>query len=210
MTQNQIAYWSLQETKRSNAAKEKETNRSNLAVEKETNRHNVATELETNRHNVQTELLMSQSNAETLRHNQAVEMTNDFVAKEQQRSNLAQEELSGQRNAIAASQVSLGYAQLGETITHNRATEELNLMNVRETGRHNRENEYLEAGNLGVAQQNATTNFLNVGTGHSNASTRVDELQENRRQFEKSFPLRIADTVTSGIGNASKGIALLK
>lgn len=40
MTANQIAYWSNEETKRSNLAREFETNRSNVAREKETERHN--------------------------------------------------------------------------------------------------------------------------------------------------------------------------
>lgn len=44
MTANQIAYWNLEETKRSNLAKETETNRSNVAKETETNRSNLANE----------------------------------------------------------------------------------------------------------------------------------------------------------------------
>lgn len=44
MTQNQIAYWKLQEDKRSNLARETETNRSNLARETEEHRSNVASE----------------------------------------------------------------------------------------------------------------------------------------------------------------------
>lgn len=52
MTQNQIAYWSLQETKRSNLIREAETERSNKAKETETNRSNVARETETKRSNL--------------------------------------------------------------------------------------------------------------------------------------------------------------
>lgn len=44
MTQNQIAYWTLQETKRSNQIREGETERSNKAKEYETNRANVRKE----------------------------------------------------------------------------------------------------------------------------------------------------------------------
>lgn len=44
MTQNQIAYWTLEETKRSNQARETETNRSNSAREAEEHRKNVASE----------------------------------------------------------------------------------------------------------------------------------------------------------------------
>lgn len=55
MTANQIAYWNLQESKRSNLAKELEMNRSNVAKELETNRSNVAKEKETHRSNRQKE-----------------------------------------------------------------------------------------------------------------------------------------------------------
>lgn len=52
MTANQIAYWNLQETERSNLARESETHRSNVANETETNRSNLARETETNRANL--------------------------------------------------------------------------------------------------------------------------------------------------------------
>lgn len=51
MTANQIAYQQLQETKRSNVAKESETSRSNRAKEFETQRSNRAQEQETQRSN---------------------------------------------------------------------------------------------------------------------------------------------------------------
>lgn len=44
MTQNQIAYWNLQETKRSNQVREGETNRHNVVTESETNRANLRKE----------------------------------------------------------------------------------------------------------------------------------------------------------------------
>lgn len=44
MTQMQVAYWTLQEEKRANQAKEQELHRSNVAKETETNRANLATE----------------------------------------------------------------------------------------------------------------------------------------------------------------------
>lgn len=44
MTANQIAYWNLQETKRSNQVRELETERSNRAKEFETQRSNMAKE----------------------------------------------------------------------------------------------------------------------------------------------------------------------
>lgn len=55
MTQNQIAYWNMQEQKRANLAKESETERSNKAKERETFRSNVAQEGLTHDKNVETE-----------------------------------------------------------------------------------------------------------------------------------------------------------
>lgn len=51
MTANQIAYWNLKETERSNRVREGETERSNKARESETFRSNLAKETETNRSN---------------------------------------------------------------------------------------------------------------------------------------------------------------
>lgn len=62
MTNMQIAYWNLQETKRANLARETETNRSNKVNEGETRRHNMQSEGigwaqvgESRRHNLVTE-----------------------------------------------------------------------------------------------------------------------------------------------------------
>jgi len=55
MTQNQIRYLELQESKRSNQAKEAENYRSNLAKEQENYRSNLAKETETNRSNLENE-----------------------------------------------------------------------------------------------------------------------------------------------------------
>lgn len=55
MTQNQIEYNKLLETKRHNVASLNETIRSNQVREVETERHNRATEAETGRHNLVTE-----------------------------------------------------------------------------------------------------------------------------------------------------------
>lgn len=84
MTQNQIAYWNLQETKRSNVSREFETHRHNVADETETNRHNVRTENETSRHNLVGE-------RETNRHNLASESFNISQLQEAYRHNVATE-----------------------------------------------------------------------------------------------------------------------
>lgn len=85
MTQNQIAYWNLQETKRSNAAREQETNRSNLMQEQlklgsleETQRSNRAKETETNRANLVNEQL-KQSQIESENKRREVQNVTDSV-----------------------------------------------------------------------------------------------------------------------------------
>lgn len=62
MTQNQIRYWELQESKRHNSATEAETARANRVTETETNRANLARERETNRTNLANESLKSEGN----------------------------------------------------------------------------------------------------------------------------------------------------
>lgn len=107
MTQNQIAYWNLQETKRSNVTKERETNRHNVATEKENERHNTVSEGEVGRHNVATE-------RETTRHNKETENFNISQLQESQRHNVASE--------------NLGLMQLNESVRHNTVSEQQNAV----------------------------------------------------------------------------------
>lgn len=126
VTYNQIAYWNLQETKRSNLAREAETirsnrvqeaeairsnmarewetNRSNLARENETARANRAYEKETKRHNEVSEALGWKQHEENVRANLAREQENyrSNVAREQEnrRSNLANEQIRREANVI--------------------------------------------------------------------------------------------------------------
>lgn len=85
MTQNQIAYWNLQEAKRANLEKERELRRSNVAKERENVRSNLAKEAETRRANISSErnardrnvneyTLGTVRNQETERHNRASEV----------------------------------------------------------------------------------------------------------------------------------------
>lgn len=140
MTNNQINYWNLQETKRHN-----------VVGETETNRHNVATETETNRHNVMTEKIDLGKLNETIRHNKAGEgLTSrqldiqEATLRETGRHNRATEGLTGQQLSLQNRQVDLGFGQLGESIRHNQATERLTGtdLNIKsgvldETTRHN-------------------------------------------------------------------------
>lgn len=116
MTQNQIAYWELEEKKRSNRVQEGETKR-----------HNVATEFiqagtleENKRHNVVSEGIAFGTLAETERSNKARE-------SETHRTNLANEALKHESNLYSRE---VGMAQVAESNRHNVATEN-------ETARHN-------------------------------------------------------------------------
>lgn len=62
MTTNQIAFWNLKETERSNKAREDETRRSNIAKETENVRSNLAKEQETNRSNLASERITNSNN----------------------------------------------------------------------------------------------------------------------------------------------------
>lgn len=86
MTSNQIAYWNLQETKRSNAARETETARSNRAREGETSRHNVVQEgIDRSRVGVERGKL-----AETQLHNRKTESQSDYLLPSQKWSNVSE------------------------------------------------------------------------------------------------------------------------
>lgn len=101
ITDIQVKYWGLQETKRNNQATEQETHRSNVARENETSTHNRAQEA----------LGMMQL-SEASRHNMATEQISRDTLNESSRHNRAQE--------------SLGYSQLAETRRVNNA----NIANI--------------------------------------------------------------------------------
>lgn len=73
MTANQIAYQQLEETRRSNLAKEAEANRSNVAKELETNRANQAKERLQNAELVETKRSNFAKESETERTNRVNE-----------------------------------------------------------------------------------------------------------------------------------------
>lgn len=104
MTHNQIEYWKLRETQRSNRVNEGETKRHNIAGEAETNRSNIAHEVisagtlaENTRHN-------KASENENFRHNAATEneTTRSNRAREYEtwRSNVVREELDKSKQDI--------------------------------------------------------------------------------------------------------------
>ena len=137
MTANQINYWNLQETKRSNLAREAETQRHNTKVEDyntgsllETSRHNQATEGEATRHNVQSENLAFITAAEVARHNKASE-------------------------GLDRSKINVQQGQLNETIRHNREqdswrgyenyTDRMNAETQQYAAQHKAYNDYYQA-----------------------------------------------------------------
>lgn len=104
MTHNQIEYWKLNETKRSNLANEAEAKRANQARELETNRANLENEAIKRRANSINAAHYRNVDAETQRANLAREYENS-------RSNRANEALKAESNEIERSRVNLGYYQ---------------------------------------------------------------------------------------------------
>lgn len=208
MTSNQIAYWSLEETKRSNKVNEKETQRANKAREGETNRHNLVTEAETNRHNLAIETLTSQANAEQARHNQATELIANFNAQEAARSNLANEALKHESNMVGFANVSLGYANLAELTRHQQQVERNDLLKfninqdlldrqLEETNRHNAAMEQ--------------TSLLSALTGTRSTNLAEESLTETKKKNKKDQQLKLLDTLVSGVGNVVRsGVSLVK
>lgn len=116
MTANQIAYWNMMESKRSNLARERETYRSNVARETETHRNNTATEA-----------LTGLRDAETKRNNLA---------------RLAEEK----RNNIARLAEDERTHRVKEAEDHrtNVFNEQIKLLDVQEKGRANQAGELLK------------------------------------------------------------------
>lgn len=137
MTHNQIEYWKLKETERSNKVNESENKRHNQSVEGETQRHNIAQEGETNRHNLTTEL---------------IDM-NKFY--EQARSNRANEDIARERNSIARD-------TLSETIRSNKQRESLGWLSYNEDVRHNKAT---EANSVYNTTANTATKFFSSPGG---------------------------------------------
>lgn len=107
MTQNQIAYWNLQETKRSNVSKEGETARHNRATESEDKRHNVSVEGETNRHNVATENFNISQLNENIRHNTVSEQQNATANEIKSKANAINEAYNAALLALRGSELTL-------------------------------------------------------------------------------------------------------
>lgn len=158
MTNNQINYWNLKETNRSNLEKE----RQGRDVIAETGRHNRATEAidlgkleETQRHNRVTESQTDRSLSETERSNKVREQLAGLEYAEKVRSNQAQEALRGV-------DLNINRDKVDEEIRHNLAYErlqstDLNIKDAsqKENARHNVASEALAWNELNLKQAEA-------------------------------------------------------
>lgn len=192
MTQNQIRYWEVQETKRANEARERETVRSNLAQERENYRHNTAVETETKRSNIAHEDYNNRNLLELSRHNVASEQLQDFSNRETQRHNRATEGISQQ-------QVSLGYAQLAETVRNNNLNYRVGMLNASA----NQQNALTNARNASTNARNAETNRINAKTNIVSAAgevayntARADNYNEMTLESRTLFPMKVVNAAT--------------
>lgn len=163
MTNNQIQYWSLQETKRHNQAGESENIRHNVAAETETGRHNLATE----------QVDISKLN-ETVRHNQATEQFNISSLQETKRHNVETERTANRSNEIRAEANAISKAY-NQALTALKSAE-LNLNERRELQRIQESvrdfNEQVRQNDILAALKSADTinNSLSAFRGHTAAS----------------------------------------
>lgn len=160
----------LQETQRSNQAREAENFRSNLAREGENKRHNVAQEMENSKHNRAQEAIgygnisLGYSNlAEARRSNQANERIRRNELFERQRSNLANEAI-GRRSLYNES------IRNRETERSNRAREDetnrSNLAREREANRSNLAKEKQAKAELAERKRRNTADII-IGAGRA-------------------------------------------
>lgn len=177
MTRNQIEYWRLKETERSNRANEQH-NRNvlnyNYAVLEETKRSNLAREAETYRSNRERERLNDvianrnwqlslRQQVELERANQAAEAIKREMNAETQRANRASEQIRYQQNLLTQRQ---------QVIEHRKASE---------TERYNRELQALEQRRINVA---AFGNVLNYASNYQRniETTRANQASEQIRR----------------------------
>jgi len=121
MTDIQVKYWDLQETKRANRARESETYRHNSATEvqarnelAETIRSHKTVETETQRHDLATEQLTASDLQERARHNRVTEQLDATRIQEQARHNRASESvdrMNAETNRIRANNETTRVAQ---------------------------------------------------------------------------------------------------
>lgn len=152
MTQNQIEYWRLQESHRSNRANEVETNRHNIATESETNRNNSlvhalgrAQLAETNRSNIAKETQNAINQMEVARHNRAMEQQQDRQLL------INQQDADTRRYSALASATNGAISNLNDSV-RNMQNYDLGIKNLAETIRSHKQNETLGLAQLSESQ----------------------------------------------------------
>lgn len=169
MTQNQLRYWELQETKLSHRNTEAETNRSNLAKEKETKRANKAREFQ-NMIDSDRRFFIDKHNLEELqRSNHVREYQQQQSYNETVRTNKANED-------IRRSQVANQSAEIAERSRSNRQQETLAKQQLIEQVRNNTTNNVITAGNLTETSRN---NIFNNALAQSKLE---EEIRANKQR----------------------------
>lgn len=187
MHQTQVQYWTLQEQKRSNQAKEAETARHNLA----------------------TETQASSELTETSQHNRATEGVDLRRVTETERSNRANEDLQRVNLALTA-------RSIDETKRHNTATERQALMNANITQTANELVHEASMANANAAETRARANalaaMLQDATRNAELSTtqkknlsefyvKLEQLAQDERQFNATEARRWTEDVVNTVTN---------
>lgn len=193
MTQNQINYWTLQETVRNNKAVETETNRANVARETETNRSNLAREKETHRSNLEKERLNIENSVwnrfftkwsleESARHNKAVEQADIRRINMQEKLNENNVKIAQQQNAERyrsnISNEEIAKNNLAEQVRAAKTREAIQMSTLYETGRSNRKQEDLRSQ---INQETARANRANENIRNRANNIAFLNYSENRR-----------------------------
>lgn len=189
MTQNQIAYWKLQEEKRSNLASEGETSRHNIATESETERSNRVQQGEAKRHNLSTEKQAWLNYSEAQRSNRANESIKKDSLAESARHNVATESETVRHNVeselLGQGQLALQRGQLQEQTRHNVATEIQSANTLAETIRSNLAREQLQASaQAEIARHNYKSEYL-TAAGLVQQVNALSETARHNKELEK-------------------------
>lgn len=231
MTQNQIAYWKLQEERRANQESErnKEGNLQeqishNRNVEAENYRHNMATET------LGTEQLVHNRNvlSETTRHNTRSEEISEFQSKEAKRHNIATETETERHNIASEMEIArhnqqseaISWSGLYETQRHNQISESQNWYNLQtqsriadihsselsERVRHNQASEQIQS--TQAANQVTATGALYAGLqsffGGSTLSETITNARNSPTSFSDGFVHGVSDGWSSLLGSKTE------
>lgn len=184
MTHNQIEYWKLQESKRSNLEREKhnrnvlsETTRSNMTREKEqerANRESARLQEMARQHNF---LLTSQQQQETHRANLKAEKLNAERAQMDRR-------IRESSNLTARMEALTHQAQQMETVRSNQRREQLQDQSQQEVARANKSREMLQSqSNMEAERSNRQREYL-MGLSHQLEVRRASEIGRHNQAVE--------------------------